>query len=106
MEQWQEDIKQWVENGTMRQATFSQLRRKEDDIPAKTVIRPIELKGKKHIQFEYHFQTKVTHENVPQAEASSRIIAWLEQNYRQALLSRQSKLTPSCCSPRKAKQRC
>ena len=55
MEQWQEDIKQWLENGTLRQATFSQLRRKEDNIPAKTVIRPIELKGKKHIQFEYHF---------------------------------------------------
>ena len=85
MEQWQEDIKQWLENGTLRQATFSQLRRKEDNIPAKTVIRPIELKGKKHIQFEYHFPTKVTHENVPQAEACSRIIAWLEQNYRQAL---------------------
>ena len=37
MEQWQEDIKQWLENGTLRQATFSQLRRKEDNIPAKTV---------------------------------------------------------------------
>ncbi|BBH21803.1 methyltransferase [Paenibacillus baekrokdamisoli] len=85
MEQWQENIQQWIESGSLRQAIFSQLRRKDASIPAKTVIRPIELKGNRHIQFEYHFQTKVTHENVPQAEAYARIIEWLEQHYRQAL---------------------
>ncbi|MFC5652830.1 class I SAM-dependent methyltransferase [Paenibacillus solisilvae] len=85
MEEWQEDIKQWIEDGSLRQATLSQLRRKDEHIPAKTIIRPIELKGSKHIQFEYHFQTKVTHENVPHAEAYSRVMEWLQQHYRQAL---------------------
>ncbi|SFT02484.1 SAM-dependent methyltransferase [Paenibacillus sp. BC26] len=84
-EQWQSDIEQWVGSGQLRQATFSQLRRKDGQVPAKTVIRPIELKGTLHYQFQYYIDNKVTHENVPQADAAERIAAWLEQHYRQAL---------------------
>ncbi|SDX66604.1 SAM-dependent methyltransferase [Paenibacillus sp. CF384] len=84
-EQWQSDIEQWVGSGQLRQATFSQLRRKDGQVPAKTVIRPIELKGTLHYQFQYYIDNKVTHENVPQSDAADRITAWLEQHYRQAL---------------------
>ncbi|MBW7476771.1 SAM-dependent methyltransferase [Paenibacillus oenotherae] len=85
MEQWQADLQQWVESGVLRQATFSQLRRKDEGSPLKTAIRAIELRGSLHYQFEYHSKTKVTHDNVPQAEAAQRMAEWLEQHYRQAL---------------------
>jgi SAM-dependent methyltransferase len=85
MEQWRSDLKTWVDNAELIQATFSQLRSKESGIPAKTAVRPIELKGELYYQFEYHHKTKVTHENVPQAEAAARMADWLEENYRQAL---------------------
>ncbi|AZN40029.1 class I SAM-dependent methyltransferase [Paenibacillus albus] len=85
-EQWQLDIEEWVRTRQLRQATFSQLRRKDGDVPAKTIIRPIELRGELYYQFQYFIGNKVTHENVPQADAADRMIAWLEQHYRQALI--------------------
>ncbi|WP_308638475.1 class I SAM-dependent methyltransferase [Paenibacillus silvisoli] len=84
-EQWKSELRQWVEGGQLRQATFSQLRSKEGGAPAKTVIRPIELKGALHYQFQYYIDNKVTHENIPQPEAAERIASWLEQHYKQAL---------------------
>ncbi|CAH1210818.1 hypothetical protein PAECIP111893_03291 [Paenibacillus plantiphilus] len=85
MEQWQADLQHWVDNGELRQAVFSQLRRKDEGIPPKTTIRAIELRGSLHYQFEYHSNNKVTHDNVPQAEAANRLAQWLEGHYRQAL---------------------
>ncbi|QHT59956.1 SAM-dependent methyltransferase [Paenibacillus lycopersici] len=84
--QWQRDVERWVAEGSLRGATFSQLRRKEGGVPAKTVIRPIELKGALHYQFQYYIDNKVTHENVPQDQAAERMAAWLVQHYRQALI--------------------
>ncbi|MCQ6558825.1 class I SAM-dependent methyltransferase [Paenibacillus mendelii] len=86
MEQWQNELRQWIDQGQLKQATFSQLRRKDGDTPPKTAIRPIELRGSLHYQLEFHYKTKVTHENVPQSEAASRLIALLEEHYRQALI--------------------
>lgn len=85
MEQWQADLQQWVAGGELRQAVFSQLRRKDEDMPHKTAIRAIELRGALHYQFEYHGNNKVTHENVPQAEAAGKMASWLEGRYKQAL---------------------
>lgn len=85
MEQWQADLQQWVAGGELRQAVFSQLRRKDEDMPHKTAIRAIELRGALHYQFEYHSNNKVTHENVPQAEAAGKMASWLEGRYKQAL---------------------
>jgi len=85
MEQWQLDLQQWIGEGKLRQATFSQLRRKDGDTPLKTTVRPIELRGSIYYQLEYHTKTKVTHENIPQAEAAERLSNWLEAHYRQAL---------------------
>ncbi|MBB3108517.1 SAM-dependent methyltransferase [Paenibacillus phyllosphaerae] len=86
MEQWQNEIQQAIETGTLKQATFSQLKRKDGDTPGKTAIRPIELRGSRYYQFEFHYPTKVTHENVPETEAAARMTAWLTDHYRQALL--------------------
>ncbi|NBD23569.1 class I SAM-dependent methyltransferase [Paenibacillus glycinis] len=85
-EQWQRDVELWVAEGRLKGATFSQLRRKDGGIPAKTVIRPVELKGSLHYQFQYYKDNKVTHENVPQAQAAERMAEWLILHYRQALI--------------------
>ncbi|SEO15155.1 SAM-dependent methyltransferase [Paenibacillus sp. OV219] len=85
-EQWQLDVEEWVRARQLRQATFSQLRRKDGDVPVKTIIRPIELRGELYYQFQYFIGNKVTHENVPHTDAADRMIAWLEQHYRQALI--------------------
>jgi len=86
MEQWQQDINNWMSNGEMLQATLSQLRRKDGDASPKTIVRPIQLKSGLHYQFEYHFATKVTHDNVTEDQAAQRLIDLLQQNYRQALV--------------------
>ncbi|MFB9331016.1 SAM-dependent methyltransferase [Paenibacillus aurantiacus] len=86
MDTWITDIREAVAAGRLLQASFSQLRRKDGDAPPKTAVRPIELRGSRYYQFEYHFPTKVTHENVPEAEAAERLADWLQLHYRQALL--------------------
>ncbi|MBW7455680.1 class I SAM-dependent methyltransferase [Paenibacillus sepulcri] len=85
MDNWQEDLVKWIESGELLQASYSQLRRKDGTAPQKTTVRPIELKGALFYQFEYHFPSKVTHDNVPREEAAKRMGEWLEQHYRQAL---------------------
>ncbi|MBM7567362.1 class I SAM-dependent methyltransferase [Paenibacillus sacheonensis] len=85
-EQWQIDMEQWVSEGRLKGATFSQLRRKDGDVPSKTVIRPVELRGALHYQFQYYRDNKVTHENVPREQAADRMTEWLASNYRQALI--------------------
>ncbi|EFM10515.1 conserved hypothetical protein [Paenibacillus curdlanolyticus YK9] len=77
---------QWVEEGAVLQATFSQLRRKDGDAPSRTTVRPIRLKDQLYYQFEYHYANKAMHENVPQDEAGARMADWLEGQYRQALV--------------------
>lgn len=85
MEQWRLDVMRWVEEGLVLQATLSQLRRKDGELPARTTIRPVQLKDGLHYQFEFHYPNKAKHENVPAAQAGERIAQWLEENYRQAL---------------------
>lgn len=85
-EQWQSDIEQWINKGELLQATLSQLRRKDDDTPPKTVVRPVQLKSGLCYQFESHFKNKVTHLNIEADQAAERLIEMLGQHYRQALL--------------------
>ncbi|MBD3922562.1 SAM-dependent methyltransferase [Paenibacillus sp. PR3] len=75
----------WVDEGLVLQATLSQLRRKDGDAPARTTIRPVQLKDGLHYQFEFHYPNKAKHENVPAAQAGERVAQWLEEHYRQAL---------------------
>ncbi|NIK78645.1 SAM-dependent methyltransferase [Paenibacillus castaneae] len=86
IEQWQQDVNNWIESGELLQATLSQLRRKDGEASPKTIVRPIELKNGLHYQFEYHFANKVTHENITEEQAAERLISLLEQHYRQALM--------------------
>jgi SAM-dependent methyltransferase len=85
-EQWQQDIMNWINSGELLQATLSQPRRKDGTASPKTVIRPIELKNGLHYQFEYHYPTKVTHENIAADQAAAQVISQLQESYRQALV--------------------
>lgn len=85
-EQWQQDIMNWIDSGELLQATLSQPRRKDGTASPKTVIRPIELKNGLHYQFEYHYPTKVTHENIAADQAAAQMISQLQESYRQALV--------------------
>lgn len=49
----------------------------------KVVVRPLTLRGKLAYQFEYHAGTKVSHQNLPPAEARARVLALLGPVFRQ-----------------------
>ncbi len=85
MDNWQQQVQQWFEQHSLHQATLSQPRRKDAGYPLRTMIRPVSLKGTLHYQFEYHEQSKVTHDNLLPQEAARRAAELLEQSYRQAL---------------------
>lgn len=84
-EEWQQNINKVVEEGELLQGTLSQLRRKDGVAAPKTVVRPVQLKNGLHLQFEYHYSNKVTHENVLPDLAGAKIIELLEGDYKQAL---------------------
>ncbi|WP_201008446.1 class I SAM-dependent methyltransferase [Paenibacillus glycanilyticus] len=84
-EEWQQSIQKIVEAGELLQGTLSQLRRKDGAAAPKTVVRPVQLKNGLHLQFEYHYSNKVTHDNVKPELAGARIVELLEGDYKQAL---------------------
>jgi len=90
-DQWKEELYSWLQGGELLQATLSQLRRKdmETPAPAKTVVRPVQLKEGLHYQFEYHFANKVTHDNMKRDAAYNQLCSLLESQYRQALIRKQ-----------------
>ncbi|MFF2093787.1 class I SAM-dependent methyltransferase [Paenibacillus sp. NPDC058174] len=85
-EQWQQNLLQSIDRGELLQGTLSQLRRKDGAAPPKTIIRPIQLKQGLHYQFEYHYANKVTHENILPQLAGTKLVALLNEEYRQALV--------------------
>lgn len=85
-EQWQQEIRKWIDGGSLLQATLSQLKRKDADVPSKTVVRPVKLKQGLHFQFESHYADKVTHLNETPDHTADRIVGLLESQYRQALI--------------------
>ncbi|MFD1954159.1 class I SAM-dependent methyltransferase [Paenibacillus thailandensis] len=84
-ESWQQQLQQWIEAGELYQGTLSQLRRKDETLASRTVIRPVQMKDGFYYQFEAHHPNKVYHENVPAGRAAERIAELLDSQYRQAL---------------------
>lgn len=83
---WEQELRGWMLRHEVSRATLSMPRRKDGGTAARTVVRPVRLKEGVRYQFEYHAAGKVTHENLPAAEAADRIVSLLEGAYRQALL--------------------
>ncbi|MFD0588883.1 class I SAM-dependent methyltransferase [Paenibacillus sp. GCM10027627] len=86
VEQWQQDIRTWIREGELHQATLSQPRTKGGELAPKTVIRPVALKDGLHYQFESHFAGKAYHLNLKAEEAADRLLDLLADGYRQALV--------------------
>lgn len=85
-DQWQQDIRTWIEAGKLLQVTLSQPRSKGENAAPKTVVRPVKLKDGLRYQFESHFANKVLHDNLKMDEAVHRLLELMGATYRQALV--------------------
>lgn len=80
-EQLVEQFTRAITKGTFIQATISQPRKKSDDLK-RIRLKPIELAGKLHIQFEYQYERVLHHENRTLDTLKESITQALE-NFRQ-----------------------
>ncbi|OWA33072.1 SAM-dependent methyltransferase [Saccharibacillus sp. O16] len=71
--------------GKLVTATLSQPRRKDSEMYSKVAVKPMLLKNELHYQLAYHYEKKVTHDNLTPTEARAKISALLENELRQAL---------------------
>ncbi|MFD1927618.1 class I SAM-dependent methyltransferase [Sporosarcina siberiensis] len=65
-------------NGTFITGTISQPRSKTDDLK-RVRMKPIELRGELHIQFEYQFERILKHENISVNKLYPKLLELLEQ---------------------------
>ncbi|ASA26498.1 class I SAM-dependent methyltransferase [Paenibacillus donghaensis] len=79
-------IEQVISDRTLIVATLSQQRSKGESSPSKVQIKPVELKGKLHYQFESYIGTKVEHLNIAAEEAAAQMFSLLNDTFRQGLL--------------------
>ncbi|MEW4372477.1 class I SAM-dependent methyltransferase [Paenibacillus kandeliae] len=86
MESLHKLIHQLTESGELISATLSQRRKRDPEAFTKVVVKPVELKKQLFYQFAYHYSNKVTHDNVPAAEAARPLMELFEQHLRQGLL--------------------
>lgn len=80
-EQMKTEFIKRIDNKELINATISQPRQKSNEIK-RVKIKPIELKGKYHIQIEYQFERVLKHENVL-LEKFSEAFELLLQQFRQ-----------------------
>ena len=96
---WHEIIK----NKSLINALFSNVRNKNETLYNQVKIKPVLIKDELYYQFEYIFQTKVTHENVSPEDVVERIITlsttmkqlnvYTINNDYQVLISKKLKIT-------------
>lgn len=58
--------------GTLINGTISQPRMKSDDLK-RVRLKPVELRGELHIQFEYQYERVLNHENIPVEQVHSEL---------------------------------
>lgn len=86
MQNVKELINQAVRDGIFLQATLSSPRRKDPGMASKVKVKPVLLKGEKHLQFTYTVGTKVLHENLPPEEAGTKLLSLMEELFKQGLM--------------------
>ena len=86
MEQLKQLLQTCVQENTLHSAVWSQVRTAPEEGCTKVTIKPVQLRGELVYQFEYHFAKKVTHQNIPQAEALDQMMELAELHFRQALI--------------------
>lgn len=72
------DLTKQLTSGTFITGTISQPRQKSDELK-RVRIKPVELRGNLHIQFEYQYERILNHENIPADEVSDKIKELLER---------------------------
>lgn len=65
-------------DGTFISGTISQPRMKSDELK-RVRMKPVELRGELHIQFEYQFERVLNHENIPLDELQGKLKELLER---------------------------
>lgn len=86
MESLRNLVHQLAEEGTLISATLSQRRKAGETSYTKVVVKPVELKKSLHYQLAYHYDNKVTHENIAASLFEERIVAMFEDTFRQGLI--------------------
>jgi len=76
-----DQLTQLINEKQLITATISQPRAKTDEIK-RVKLKPVEIKGEYHIQFEYQYERVLKHENMELEQANEKLIALLQQ-YRQ-----------------------
>lgn len=71
--------------GKLVTATLSQPRSKQEGAYTKVAVKPMRLKNELHYQLAYHYEKKVTHENLTPDDARAKLSDLLENEMRQAL---------------------
>ncbi|WP_088833564.1 class I SAM-dependent methyltransferase [Paenibacillus tyrfis] len=74
------------QEGTLIQATLSQVRRSDPDGCTKVTVKPVQLKGALHYQFSSFCGPKVLHDNLAPEAAEEKLNALLAEQFRQGLL--------------------
>ncbi|MBB4825118.1 SAM-dependent methyltransferase [Sporosarcina luteola] len=77
-EQLIDELAKRLSNGQLIRATASQPRLKSDGL-AKVKLKPVEIKKELHIQFEYHYERVLKHENVKIEDIRSALQQLMEQ---------------------------
>ena len=85
MDKFNELINQILENQSLIKMIFSGLRKKTTPYQ-RIEIRPLLLQGQLCYQIEYHYQKKVTHDNVDQEQCLKLCINFFKEQYKQANL--------------------
>lgn len=73
-----EKLAQRMQEGTFIQGTISQPRYKSEGLQ-KVKLKPVEIKKEVHIQFEYHYERILKHENIKVADIQPALQQLLEQ---------------------------
>jgi len=73
-----EQITHLIKNKTLIAATISQPRAKLEEVK-RVRLKPVELKGVYHVQFEYQYERVLKHENIELLEVETKLAELLQQ---------------------------
>jgi SAM-dependent methyltransferase len=84
MEQLTHLFRDMIESQQLIEGVLSNLRRKSIDY-TKVKVKPVLLKGEIYYQFTYYTGTKVRHENLPWEETIPKLVALMEEIFKQGV---------------------
>ncbi|MDF2547552.1 MAG: SAM-dependent methyltransferase [Anaerosolibacter sp.] len=83
MENVRELVERIIENEILIDMVLSNVRKKDPEGFQKVNLRPVILKGERRYQFTYHYEKKVTHENLSSTETITKVMELLENYFKQ-----------------------